>query len=234
MRSATALRAESMRIGVSESSRTRRATVIPSTSGSMRSRTMSRIARSRIALSAARPSAAVTTANPSRSRYARTSWTIFGSSSTTRIGGSSALLAISSTRQSVDRDCDVSATRLADLWQPLRTLLLVRGDIGLTQERDRDVVESREEARARMVIERERGAEAGGGHEPLLDVHRDLRRRVRADRVDEPRHDRLRELHRDEAVRQGVALEDVREARRDDRAEPGFAEGPHGVLARRP
>src|SRR5438132_3744247 len=233
MRSATALRAESMRIGVSESSRTRRATVIPSTSGSMRSRTMSRIARSRIAFSAARPSAAVTTANPSRSRYARTSWTIFGSSSTTRIGGSSAL-AISSTRQSVDRDCDVSATRLADLWQPLRTLLLVRGDIGLTQERDRDVVESREEARTRMVIERERGAEPGGGHEPLLDVDRDLRRGIRADGVDEPPHDRLRELHRDEAVPQGVALEDVREARRDDRAEPGFAESPHGVLARRP
>ena len=47
-----------------------------------------RLAASRSASSAAGPSAAVTTANPSRSRYVRTRRTIFASSSTTRIGRS--------------------------------------------------------------------------------------------------------------------------------------------------
>ena len=89
MRSMVELRADSTRIGVraaSSSRRTARMTARPSSSGSIRSRTTSAGSMGSMASSAAGPSAAVTTVNPSRSRYVRTSRTIFASSSTTRIG----------------------------------------------------------------------------------------------------------------------------------------------------
>ncbi len=86
MRSAAALLAESTMIGVGSVRRTARMTARPSTTGSMRSSTMSAGASMAIAASALRPSVASTTRNPSRSRYIRTRRTIFGSSSTTRIG----------------------------------------------------------------------------------------------------------------------------------------------------
>ena len=70
------------------SRRTARITARPSSSGSIRSRTTSAGRCRSIASSAAGPSAAVTTPNPSRSRYVRTRRTIFASSSTTRIGRS--------------------------------------------------------------------------------------------------------------------------------------------------
>src|SRR6184192_908057 len=79
-------RAERITIGTSERSRTIRIKASPSSSGSIRSSTISLGCASATAARAARPSPAVTTGKPSRSRYVRTSVTIFGSSSTTSTG----------------------------------------------------------------------------------------------------------------------------------------------------
>src|SRR5207247_5511890 len=103
---------------------------------------------------------------------------------------------------------DAIAVPLSDARQPLRSLRLERADIALVAQRDRDVVETFEEPRARELVKGECRPKTSGFNGRALDVDRDARRRIPAHRVDELRERVRVGLDRHEPVAERVVPED--------------------------
>src|SRR5207247_8093987 len=95
---------------------------------------------------------------------------------------------------------------------PILALPLVRGDVHLVAQGERDIVETFEQAGAREVVDLERWANARRLDDATLDVDGDLGRRIGAHQGNEPADGGLVYLYGHEPVLERVVPEDIREA----------------------